>query len=152
MVVAVSQPRVGNLPVDVTSFVGRRRELAEARGLLAAARVLTLTGPGGGGKTRLALRVAAGGWGAVAVGGWVVDLAPLQDGELLVQTVAAALGLRDHSARPPLVRLSEHLADRHLLLVLDNCEHLLEPCAVLVGKLLRSAARLWVLATSREPL
>src|SRR5215813_12089138 len=144
--------QLGNLPIDVTSFVGRRRELSEARRLLGDARLLTLAGAGGVGKTRLALRLAAEVRRTFPDGVWLADLALLQDGELVPQTVIAALGLQDHSARVPVDTLLEYLADKRLLLVLDNCEHVLDACAVLAAKLLSEAEALRILATSRQLL
>ncbi|MFI1302394.1 LuxR C-terminal-related transcriptional regulator [Streptomyces sioyaensis] len=149
---AGSGREAGNLPTEVTSFVGRRREVYEARRLLAHTRLLTLTGAGGVGKTRLALRVAAEVRRSFPKGVWVVDLAPLNDGALLAQTVLAALGLDHDSDRPALPVLSGHLASRRLLLVLDNCEHLLPSCAELTRSLLASAPGLHVLASSRQAL
>src|SRR5882757_9994427 len=123
--------QLGNLPIDVTSFVGRRRELFQARQRLGDARLLTLAGVGGVGKTRLALRLAAEVRRTFPDGVWLADLAPIHDGELVPQTVIAALGLRDHSTCLPMDALLEYLADKRLLLVLDNCEHLRDACAVL---------------------
>ncbi len=144
--------QLGNLPIDVTSFVGRRRELSEARRLLGDARLLTLAGAGGVGKTRLALRLAAEVRRTFPDGVWLADLAPVQDGELVPQTVIAALGLQDHSTRLPVETLLEYLAGKRLLLVLDNCEHVLDACAVLATKLLSQAEALRILATSRQLL
>jgi non-specific serine/threonine protein kinase len=144
--------QLGNLPIDSTSFVGRRRELSEARRLLGDARLLTLTGVGGVGKTRLALRLAADVRRTFPDGVWLADLAELRDGELVPQTVIAALGLRDDSPRLPGDTLLEYLADKQLLLVLDNCEHLRDACAVLAAKLLSHAEGLRILATSRQLL
>ena len=144
--------RQGNLPLELSSFVGRRREVAAARKSLASARLLTLTGPGGVGKTQLALRTARQVRRAFADGVWLVELAAVRDPELLVHAVADALGLRDHSVRAPLAAVVEHLEDKQLLLVVDNCEHLLDACAVVVAKLLSAAGRLRVLATSRQSL
>jgi predicted ATPase/DNA-binding CsgD family transcriptional regulator len=152
MIVEPSAWPSGRLPAEITGFVGRRHEVSEVKRLLSHARLVTLTGIGGVGKTRLALHVAAKIRRAFPDGVYLVDLAPLQDEELLVRTVAAALGLPDQSARPPLERLAEHLEDKRLLLVLDNCEHLLDSCAVLTGKLLGAAAGLRILATSRQAL
>jgi len=142
----------GNLPVEVSSFVGRRREVAETRRLLAASRLLTLTGVGGVGKTRLALRVAAGVRRAFVDGVWLVELAALQDCALVEQTVADTVGVRDQSARSPLEALVGYLRDRQLLLVLDNCEHLTDRCASLAAALLPAAPGLRILATSRHAL
>ncbi|GAA3152806.1 ATP-binding protein [Nonomuraea roseoviolacea] len=141
-----------NLPADLTSFVDRRLELAEIKRLLSLARLVTLTGVGGVGKTRLALRAAADLRRAFADGVWMVDLAALADPELLVQTVAEHLGLSDQSARPPLVALCERIADKQLLILLDNCEHLLDACARLAHELLRASPGLRILSTSREQL
>jgi non-specific serine/threonine protein kinase len=146
----------GPLPRQLTSFIGRERELAEVNRLLAEAatgsRLLTLTGPGGCGKTRLALRVAEGRRAAGAAGVAVVELAALADPSLAVQFVANALGVHDVMGRPPLTALVEHLRPRDVLLVLDNCEHLVDACATLVETLLGSCPHLAVLATSREML
>ncbi|MBP2471722.1 non-specific serine/threonine protein kinase [Crossiella equi] len=142
----------GNLPVDVTSFVDRRRELARVRQLLGAHRLVMLTGVGGVGKSRLALRVGARVRPQFPDGVWLAELASLQDPGLLAHTVADALGASDHSACPPLEATLAYLAQRRLLLVLDNCEHLVEECAGLVSTLLARAPGLTVLATSRQPL
>src|SRR5215831_6187422 len=144
--------QLGNLPIDVTSFVGRRRELSQARRLLGDARLLTLAGAGGVGKTRLALRLAAEVRRTFPDGVWLADLAPLQGGELVAPTVIAALGLVDHSTRLPVDTLVEYLAGKRLLLVLDNCEHVLDWCAVLAARLLSEAAGLRIVATSRQLL
>jgi predicted ATPase len=149
---AGSRRLVGNLPAEVTSFVGRRREIAHAARLVRRHRLVTLTGGPGVGKTRLALRVAAHLENAFPGGVWLVELAALEDDKFLVQTVADALGIRDQSGRPPMVVLAEFLQDNELLLVLDNCEHLVDACAMLVHDLLRAAPRLRVLATSRQAL
>jgi len=140
------------LPAELTSFVGRRRELGEVKQLLSSTRLLTLTGPGGVGKTRLALRAAADLARAFKDGAAVVELAALEDPALLATVVARSMGLREQSARWLPATLAEYLADKHLLLVLDNCEHLLHPCAVLAETLLRGATDLRILTTSREAL
>ncbi|MCE7007020.1 LuxR C-terminal-related transcriptional regulator [Kibdelosporangium philippinense] len=144
--------RKGNLPAEVSSFVGRRHELTEAGKLLSSSRLVTLTGVGGVGKTRLALRVAEQARRAFADGVWLVELAELGDPALLVQTVADALRVGDHSVRSSLVALAEGLEDTRLLLILDNCEHVMEACAKLVSTLLAAAPGLRILATSRHPL
>jgi len=141
----------GALPVEMTSFVGRRRELAETRQLLASSRLLTLTGPGGVGKTRLALRMAAEVRRTFPDGVWFVELAALQDPQLLPHTIANGLELRQVSADPA-ADLASYLEEQRTLVVLDNCEHLTEACAVLVSKLLSAAPELRVLATSRHVL
>ncbi|MEU5613033.1 ATP-binding protein [Streptomyces sparsogenes] len=133
-------------------LVGREGELSEARRLLGRTRLLTLTGVAGVGKSRLALGVADLVRGDFPDGVWPAELAALADPGLLPQAVASALGLRDLAARPVVELLGDHLSGKRALLVLDNCEHLVEPCAVLADRLLRRAPRLCVLATSREPL
>ena len=142
----------GNLPNELTSFVGRRRELAEVRRLLGAAGLVTLTGPGGVGKSRLALRAGAGLARTLPDGAWLVELSPLHDPGLVAESVAGALGLRDRSAGSPVPALIKHLAERRLLLVLDSCEHLLAACREVVETLLKACPGLLVLATSRQPL
>ena len=142
----------GNLPAELTSFVGRRGELAAVRRLLAGSRLVTLTGVGGVGKTRLALRAAAGLRRAFRDGVWLVRLDQLRDEALVAQAVAGALGLRDRAGYAPAAALAEYLAGRQLLLVLDNCEHLVDAVAKLADLLLRAAAGLRVVATSREAL
>ena len=142
----------GNLPAELTSFVGRRSELAEVKRLLADSRLVTLTGIGGVGKTRLALRAAAGLRRAFRDGVWLVRLDQLRDPALVAQAVAGALGLQDRVGYSPAASLAEYLAGRQLLLVLDNCEHLVDTVAKLADLLLREAAGLRVLATSRESL
>ena len=141
----------GALPAELTSFVGRRRELSETRRLLASGRLLTLIGPGGVGKTRLALRMAAEVRRTFPDGVWFVELAALQDPQLVPHTVANTLELRQVSADPA-SDLADYLETKSLLVVLDNCEHLTDACAVLVSKLLASAPGLRILATSRHVL
>ncbi|MGW6378117.1 ATP-binding protein [Rhodococcus sp. NPDC055112] len=142
----------GNLPAELTSFIGRRHEIAEARRLLAISRLVTLAGIGGVGKTRLALRVAEDSRRAFADGVWFVALGDLQDSDLLVETVAGALGLPDQPGLSLARLLADHLSTRHTLLVLDNCEHLLGAVADLAQKLLRECPELRILVTSREIL
>lgn len=158
-----------NLPMQLSTFVGRRRELAQVIALVEkGTRLLTLTGAGGSGKTRLALQVAADLADDYAEGAWLVELAPLADPDLVPQAVATALGLRESMRPRPrqgapragegsswaiwLERLAGYLQGRQVLLVLDNCEHLVEACARLVEALLRGCPGLQVLATSREAL
>jgi predicted ATPase/DNA-binding CsgD family transcriptional regulator len=142
----------GNLPAELSSFVGRRGELAEVRRLLAGSRLVTLTGVGGVGKTRLALRAAAGLRRAFRDGVWLVQLDQLRDPALVAQAVAGSVGLQDRAGYAPAAALAEYLAGRQLLLVLDNCEHLVDEAAKLADLLLRAAGGLRVLATSRESL
>jgi predicted ATPase/DNA-binding CsgD family transcriptional regulator len=139
------------LPAEVTSFVGRRHELAEARRLMSVSRLLTLTGPGGVGKTRLALRLADQVRRAFADGVYFVELDALNDPGLLPQTVATALGISDASD-DPVATLAYNVEDKRMLVVLDNCEHLVEACAVLTHKLLAASPDLRILATSRHVL
>src|SRR5215471_19016501 len=144
--------RPGNLPAELTSFVGRRRELAELKRLLSTTRLLTLTGAGGAGKTRLALRAAAELARSLPDGAWLVSLASIDDPLLLTQAVFHSLGVQDVSARWSLSALSDYLQGKRLLLVLDNCEHLLDAAAGLAWTLLRSFRELRVMATSRQAL
>jgi predicted ATPase len=141
-----------NLPVQLTSFVGRERELAELKQLVLSSRLLTLTGPGGTGKTRLALSVAADIVQRFADGVWLVELAPLADLTLVPHTVAATLGVREQPGRSILDILVDYLRPKSLLLVLDNCEHLIEACALLAETLLHVAPSVHILASSREAL
>jgi predicted ATPase/DNA-binding XRE family transcriptional regulator len=141
-----------NLPRQLTSFVGRERELAEGARLLARAPSVTLTGVGGCGKTRLALQVAADLVGAYPDGVWLVELAPLADPGLIPGTVAAVLGIRTEPGQPVLAALVASLRSRRALLLLDNCEHLIDYCAHLADALLRACPGVQVLATSREAL
>jgi predicted ATPase/class 3 adenylate cyclase len=141
-----------NLPAQVTSFVGREREMAEVKHLLSTTRLLTLTGPGGTGKTRLALQVAANLLDHYAGGAWLVELASLSDPALLTQVVAAALRVHDQPGRPLDEVLVDYLRDKRLLLLLDNCEHLVDACARLADHLLRDCPHLTILVSSREAL
>ncbi|MFF8970611.1 ATP-binding protein [Streptomyces sp. NPDC014995] len=141
-----------HLPVETTSFVDRRSELAEGRELLARARLVTLTGPGGVGKTRLAGRIAAGVARAFPDGVRFVHLSGLHDPALVPLAVADALGQRDYSDRPVLDALVERVRERRLLLVVDNCEHLLSACAALAGALLHGTTGIRLLTTSRHRL
>ncbi|MFC9505589.1 LuxR C-terminal-related transcriptional regulator [Streptomyces sp. NPDC057002] len=148
-----SAPRRDNhLPAETTSFVDRRGELTEGRELLARARLVTLTGPGGVGKTRLAARIAARVQRAFPDGVCFVHLSGLHDPALVPLAAADALGLHDHSAQPPLDALVEQVRDRRLLLVVDNCEHLAGACAQLAAALLHGSEGVRILATSRHRL
>ena len=140
------------LPVQLTSFVGRDAQLTQLRELLAGNRVVTLTGAGGVGKTRLAVQVAAQLAGEFGDGVWYVDLAPLTDPEVVPVAVARALGLPDQPGRSTMDSLLRFVRDRQMLVVLDNCEHLLDASAELVVAVLSGAARLTLLATSREAI
>jgi predicted ATPase len=144
-----------NLPVQLTSFVGRDQELGEVRKLLAEARLVTLTGVGGTGKTRLALQAAAEELDSYRDGAWITELASIGDGTLVVDQVAASFGVGDmetDSGRRLADVLAAYLADKQLLLVLDNCEHVREGCAELGESLLSRCPELRILATSREVL
>ena len=141
-----------NLPVQLTTFVGRESEMGEVKQLLATTRLLTLTGAGGCGKTRLALEVAASLVDEYADGAWLVELASRSDPASLAQAVTTALGIREQPSRTVLATLLDHLRSKHLLLVLDNCEHLISACATLAETLLKACPQLKLLATSREGL
>jgi predicted ATPase/DNA-binding CsgD family transcriptional regulator len=144
--------RSGNLPAEATSFIGRRHELAEVRKKLTGARLVSLVGPGGVGKTRLAVRAAADLGRGFPGGAWLVELAEVRDPARVGDAVLATLDLRDQAATAPLARLRAHLRDKRLLIVLDNCEHLLEAASRLVTEIMKAAPGVSVLATSREPL
>ena len=141
-----------NLPQQVTSFVGREREVAEIAKLFDACRLLTLSGFGGIGKTRLALQVAADLSGKFADGVWLVELASVSDPTLVPQALASAVGVKEGAGRSVVDALVSYVVDRQVLLILDNCEHLTQSCAELARSLLREGRSLKVLATSREPL
>jgi len=141
-----------NLPAPRTSFVGRRKEMIEVKRALAMTRLLTLTGAGGSGKTRLALEVARDLVGAYPDGVWLVELASLSEDELVPKAVAEAVGIPEMPGRPITDALVQSMHDKERLLIVDNCEHLVEPAARLVDVLLDACPRLRVLATSREPL
>ena len=143
---------VQHLPVQLTSFVGRQAELTQIHELLSGNRLVTLTGAGGAGKTRLAIQIAAQMAGEFADGVWSVDLAPITDPELVPLTVARTLGLPDQPGRSTMDTLTRFVADRQMLVVLDNCEHLLDASASLVDALLGAAPGLTLLTTSREPI
>ncbi len=141
-----------NLPLQLTSFIGREREIAEVTRLLTTTRLLTLTGSGGCGKTRLAIRAAEGLLDEYADGAWFVDLAPLSDPALIPQTVASVFDLNESRDISPTDLLKNYLRAKNLLLVLDNCEHLILACAELCDALLHTCPDLKILATSREAL
>ncbi|MGQ4599041.1 protein kinase domain-containing protein [Nocardia sp. R6R-6] len=144
--------RPGRIPVELTSFVDRRTELTEATNFLATSRLVTLTGIGGVGKTRLAVRVATDAQRDLTDGAVFVELGELRDESLLLGVVVGALGLSDRSGRPLLEILIDFLVPRQLLLVLDNCEQMVDAVAMLAESLLRACPGLRILATSREPL
>jgi non-specific serine/threonine protein kinase len=148
---AASAPR-SNLPAPLTTFIGREREIAELTARVQTTRLLTLTGSGGVGKSRLALEVAHAVSGTFADGMWLVELAPLSDPTLVPQTVVSAFKLPEQAGRTPLDVLIGYLETKHLLLILDNCEHLIDACASLAEALLQRCPQLHVLATSRDKL
>ena len=141
-----------NLPAQLNSFIGREREICELKELLATTRLVTLTSMGGTGKTRLSLQVAADVLDDYPDGVWLVELASLTDERLVPDALASVLGVKEEAGRPVLEALEKYVRDRQLLLILDNCEHLVQACAALAKKLLRSGRGLQVLASSRERL
>jgi predicted ATPase/DNA-binding SARP family transcriptional activator len=145
-------PARPNLPLQLTSFVGREQEIARVKQLLRDNRLLTLTGTGGIGKTRLGLQVAAEVLAQYPGGVWLVELAPLTDPELLPRTIATTLGVRQEPGRTLLSTLDEYLRVRRVLLVFDNCEHLLETVATVAEHLLSWSPELHILTTSRQAL
>jgi predicted ATPase/class 3 adenylate cyclase len=152
------EARPNNLPVQLTSFIGRDTELVQLRRLLSAHRLVTLTGSGGCGKTRMALQAAADALVAYPDGAWLVELAPLSEPSLVARQLATVLGIREDvdtsgpGGRTLTDRLIDHLAARRTLVLLDNCEHLVAACAGLAARLVGACPQLTVLATSREPL
>lgn len=147
-----ARPRSHNLPVQLSSFIGREREVRQVDRLLQGARALTLIGPGGTGKTRLAIEVAATHIATERDGVWLVELAAVNEPALVIQAIADVFDLREWQAQPYLDLVVDHLAERQVLLVLDNCEHLIDACASVAQTLLRASPGLRVLATSRQPL
>jgi predicted ATPase/class 3 adenylate cyclase len=143
---------VHNLPTQLTGFVGREKEIAEVKRLLTTTRILTLSGVGGTGKTRLALQSGNELLEAFSDGVWLVELAPIADPALVTQAVNKALGVQEESNHTPLATLTDYARPRHMLIILDNCEHLIQACAQLAGALLQACPRLSMLATSREAL
>ena len=141
-----------NLPVQLTSFVGREHQLSEVKALLDDHRLVTLTGVGGVGKTRLALQAGADLLERYRHGVWLVELAPLTEADLLPKTIASALAIREDPNRPIVETLVDYLEEQRSLIILDNCEHLIEPVARLADRLLRSCPFLHIVATSREGL
>ncbi len=152
MSVCQSAPPPGQLPIETTGFIGREAELARLSALLGQARLITVTGPGGVGKSRLALRAAAAAAPGFADGACLVELAALREPGLLAHAVAGALGLPGQSRGSRLDAVLAHLADRQLLLILDTCEHLIDECAMFAEAVVVQAPRVTLLLTSREPL
>jgi predicted ATPase/class 3 adenylate cyclase/DNA-binding CsgD family transcriptional regulator len=143
---------VQHFPTQLTSFVGREEQMKDVRGMLADSRLVTLTGSGGAGKTRMAIQIGGQICGDFGDGAWYVDLAPIADPDSVAITVARALGLPDQPGRSTMATVLKFIGDREMLVVLDNCEHLLDASANLVIALLDSCAGLTLLATSREPI
>src|SRR5438445_872738 len=141
----------GNLPAEITSFVGRRQQLGEIRKKLTADRLVSRVGPGGAGERRLALRIAADLARGFADGAWWVELAEVRDAALVANSVVAALDLRDQAGTEPAQILASYLREKRRLLVVDNCEHLLGEAVRLVAEVLRAAPNARVLPASRQP-
>jgi predicted ATPase/class 3 adenylate cyclase len=141
-----------NLPIQLTSFIGREQEIAQIKNLVEHNRLVTLTGSGGVGKTRHSLQVGAEVLDAFADGVWLVELAPVSSPELVPQALASVLGVQEDQARPLMTALQDHLKPKTMLLLLDNCEHLLEACAHLADGLLHACPHLKILVSSREAL
>ncbi len=144
------EARPNNLPIQLTSFVGREREIAEVKTLLSKARLVTLTGSGGAGKTRLALQVAADVVEGYPDGVWLAEFAPIAGPALVPKTVATALNVPEQPGRDMTQTLAEALRSKAPLFLFDNCEHLLAPCADLAVALLRACPQVRILATSRS--
>jgi predicted ATPase/class 3 adenylate cyclase len=141
-----------NLPVQLTSFIGREKEMAEIEALLRSARLVTLTGSGGTGKSRLSVEIGRGELSSFTSGVWLIELAPLADPSQIIPTVAQVFGLQEHPFGPLAALLMDYLRDKKILLILDNCEHLIEACARLADDLLHQCTGLKILASSREAL
>jgi len=141
-----------NLPTQLTSFIGRERELAEAQSRLEDARLLTLIGPGGTGKTRLSIQLGSKLMSALKDGVWLVEFAPISDPSLVMQTIASALDVREQPGTPLKKLVHDYLREKQLLLILDNCEHLVEASAQVADEFLRIAPKIKIIASSREAL
>ncbi len=141
-----------NLPVQLTSFIGREKEMAEIKALLGSARLVTLTGSGGTGKSRLSIEIGKEELPTFANGVWLIELAPLADPSQIIPTMAQVFGLQEHPFSPLATLLMDYLRDKKILVILDNCEHLIDTCAKLADDLLHQCAGLKVLASSREAL
>jgi len=146
------EAKPNNLPQQLPSFVGREREIEDIEALLAQTRLLTLCGIGGLGKTRLTLQIAGNVLDRYRDGAWFVDLAPIRDGALVTSETAKVLGVREEPGRGIVQTLCANLKMRKLMLILDNCEHLVQACADLANEILRGTPDVQILATSRESL
>jgi predicted ATPase len=144
--------RITNLPVPLTSFIGRKTELAQVKASLRESRLLTLTGAGGSGKTRLAIQTALDALDTCRDGVWWIELANVSNAALIALSIVKSLGVKETPQQTTTASLVNFLRGRQLLLVLDNCEHLTAACAELADALLRECPHLKILATSREPL
>src|SRR5688572_30375387 len=141
-----------NIPTQLSSFIGREKELADVKKLLQNARILTLVGPGGTGKTRLSIQSARESLTEYPDGVWMVELAPILDPLLIPRTIAIAVGLREEPQRPIIDMLCDYLSEKKMLILLDNCEHLVDACAQMADRILHVASNLRILASSREAL
>ena len=141
-----------NLPTQLTSFIGREQELAEAKKLLLSTRLLTFIGPGGTGKTRLSLQIAAEQYSEFKDGVWLTELAPLANPTYIVSTIASTFNVHEVQGVPLRETVTDYLRGKHLLLILDNCEHLIEACAKITDQLLHNCPNLKIIASSREAL
>jgi non-specific serine/threonine protein kinase len=150
--IAEAKPTPHNLPIQLTSFIGREKEIVEVKRLILKEELVTLTGPGGCGKTRLALQSASGLLDDFRDGVWLIELAPLSDSALVPQTLASVLGLKEEPGRALLATLTDHVRGKKILLILDNCEHLIQASAQLAESLLQVCSDVHILATSREIL
>src|SRR5258708_6995589 len=147
-----AKPRLNNLPVPLSTFIGREGEIAEVKQQLSLHRLLTLTGPGGCGKTRLALQAAGELLGEFEDGVWLTEFAPLADAAFVPQALASAVGVSEQPGRALTDTLADHFLHLHSLLLFDNCEHLIGACAQLADMLLKACPDLRIIATSRETL
>jgi predicted ATPase len=141
-----------NLPAQLTSFVGREKELEDVKRLLKDTHMLTLIGPGGTGKTRLSVRSARDVMNEYPDGVWLIDLAPILDSNLVPRTTAITIGLREEPQRPVIDMLCDYLSTKKMMIILDNCEHLIDACAQMAQQILNTATDVRILASSREAL
>jgi DNA transposition AAA+ family ATPase len=149
---SILDARPHNLPLQLTTFVGREKESAEIVRLLSKSRLVSLTGSGGVGKTRLALEVCSSLYPDYLHGIWLVELAPVSDSEYVIPTIASVFNLTETSRKPLLEVLLDYLRQKELMLLLDNCEHLVDTCATVVEMVLKNAPQVRILVTSREAM